>query len=96
MNSATMNTERTIKTKTMNANLITEGWVSISERLPEHSRDVIIVQKDKTIMMARYIPSGGGFWQMYFSDTGLQYDSWRNEQVTHWMSLPEPPSVGGN
>lgn len=67
------------------------NWISVKEKTPEHTNDVLVVQKDKTIMMGRYRISGGGFWALYFSDNGLQFDKYRSEQVTHWMPLPEPP-----
>jgi hypothetical protein len=66
-------------------------WISIKEKLPSHTNDVIVIKDDSTVMMARYRISGGGFWALYFSDNGLQYDKYHSDKVTHWMELPRKP-----
>jgi hypothetical protein len=69
-------------------------WISIERLLPDHTGDVIVLLDDKTIMMGRYRKSGGGFWALYFSDTGLQFDEYKSSKVTHWIPLiylPELP-----
>lgn len=70
-------------------------WISVTDRLPENNFDVLACLKDKTILMGRYTAHGGKYWKLYFSDTGLQYDTYRSSQVTHWIQLPEPPKSNG-
>ena len=66
-------------------------WIPVTKQTPNHGRDILVVLKDGTIMMGRYRISGGGFFSLYFSDTGLQYDDYMSRQVTHWMELPLQP-----
>lgn len=68
-------------------------WISIERMLPEQGVDVIVLLKDKTIMMGRYRKSCGGFWELYFSDTGLQFDKYKSDNVTHWIPLIYLPAL---
>ena len=62
-------------------------WIPVTERLPEHLTSVIVHRKD-----------GGIFIWEYF-DTSPTDECWIDDSmnvysfydVTHWMSLPEPP-----
>ena len=65
-------------------------WISVKERLPDEGQMVLIashcpyVDNDEvTICHAQYSESG------YFDDFGFTF----NEQVTHWMPLPNPPAA---
>lgn len=63
-------------------------WISVKERLPTHSNDVLVRGDGDTRYMGRFYISGGSHWKLYFSDTGLQYDKYKSDKVTHWMELP--------
>ena len=57
-------------------------WISVEERLPKSEGSYLVYRKD-------------AMGQMYVDITGYYYGDlwthiWRNE-VTHWMSMPEPP-----
>jgi hypothetical protein len=64
------------------------GWISVKDRLPTQSRDVLIV--------ARWRCSGPEVCVAYFDtkhELFLQDGFWMegDDDVTHWMPLPEPP-----
>ena len=54
---------------------IESGWVSVEDRLPEHTNKVLVVINTGYLDTARYYESE---WH-YLND------------VTHWMEIPEPP-----
>ena len=57
-------------------------WHRVEERLPDDSREVIIFTASKIIGVGSFIRPN---WYQWYSGGGLPVD------VTHWMSLPEPP-----
>lgn len=66
-------------------------WISVKERLPELFTRVLVTVQCKSDsefreikISSRYTPIGG-----YHTDWRWGCDS--NEEVTHWMPLPEPP-----
>lgn len=67
--------------------LADEKWIPVAERLPEHLTSVIVHRKD-----------GGIFLWEYFN-TSPTDECWMDDSmnvysfydVTHWMSLPQPP-----
>jgi hypothetical protein len=68
------------------------GWCSVKDELPEFGERVLIVS---------LLPSGyreirvANLFQCRNEETGEETTSWtnpvKNETVTHWMPLPEPP-----
>ena len=61
-------------------------WTNVYDDLPEHEGDVLVVcqgfgSREQVILIDRHLGDGTG-WDLY------------DVQVTHWMPLPEPPSVG--
>jgi hypothetical protein len=75
------------------------NWINAAEKLPDENVNVLAVEDGKIKVMALcYIADDdnnmGWFWgQVYDSLDGDAYvDDEYN--VTHWMPLPEPPSVG--
>ena len=68
---------------------VIEKWISVTERLPENLTSVIVHRKD-----------GGIFMWEYFN-TSPTDDCWIDDSmnvysfydVTHWMPLPDQPSV---
>ena len=59
----------------------TRKWISTSDRLPEHSNDVLLFTTFNTFDVGYY---DGVVW--YAADVLLE-----REDVTHWMPLPAPP-----
>jgi hypothetical protein len=69
-------------------------WRSVKDELPEFGERVLIVS---------FFPSGhrdmrvANMFQCRNEETGEETTSWtnpvRNETITHWMPLPEPPKT---
>ena len=56
-------------------------WISVEERLPEKHEGVIVHCNDGFLTLMCY---DGRDWQ---------WNGKRDNSVTHWMPLPEPPEV---
>lgn len=59
-------------------------WISVEERLPEKG-SVVLVMWNYSPMVAHYR------WSGYFETTWGCIPLHVGTEVTHWMSLPEPP-----
>ena len=63
-----------------------QEWISVKDKLPEYSGRYLVIRRDKhngstSTAIETYIKCKVGEW-------------WSNDyvyNVTHWMSLPEPP-----
>lgn len=55
-------------------------WIPVAERLPEDDEDVLVLVSGDVSM--GYFNIFRGYWVDYESD---------DDNVTHWMPLPEPP-----
>ncbi len=58
-------------------------WISVNERLPDIGKSIIFATKYGDTAEGKYI---GDCWVQYRWTTKV-----KNESVTHWMPLPEPP-----
>ena len=70
-------------------NYIFNKWISVKDKLPKVDEIVLIyTPKDKVITSACINPIEyrGTFW-FYPENNG-----WNEDEVTHWMPLPEPPN----
>ena len=68
-----------------------QGWIPVTERLPEDGVFVLVSNDDGIIMVAKYETDLLGWYKRY-----CPYDHdfwWENEdgRISHWMPLPEPP-----
>ncbi len=65
------------------------GWISTKDQLPDNNTDVLILDRDGEINVARYAPQARG---------NFPWDSpcyaWGADHVTHWMPLPAAPKEG--
>jgi hypothetical protein len=61
------------------------GWIPVSERLPEELTTVLVYHPD-----APFAPSGIDLASQMDGDSWMLSDG-RLGQPTHWMPLPEPP-----
>jgi hypothetical protein len=61
-------------------------WISVKDKLPENASDVLVTDGDAQ-MVAFY----GKLKKLWI----FHVDFWHHEDVTHWMPLPEPPTVNG-
>lgn len=59
-------------------------WISVEERLPEDYEDVVIIMRDGASSWYRVAYREYGGWSF---GGGRRV----NDEVTHWMHLPEPP-----
>jgi hypothetical protein len=64
-----------------------QGWIPVSERMPEEDEDVLVFTKDSQPEMHVASLDEDGIW---YPSHG---DGWEFPDVTHWMPLPEPPKV---
>ena len=64
-----------------------DRWIPVSERLPEEYEPVLVynpnVDHGKTVMEATRSDNG---WK-----TEFDFEAYENNEITHWMPLPEPP-----
>lgn len=63
------------------------GWISVSERLPKYSYDVLVA--DANWQSVAYIIDGE--WKAANVDCGANFRVYLDFTPTHWQPLPEPP-----
>lgn len=72
-----------------------QKWISVTERLPEDSDDVLAVVYGRPMQNIELI--GALHIAAYCGDDASwyvpEYPDWGDPQVTHWMPLPEAPEV---
>lgn len=68
-------------------------WISVNDKVPEHSHLVLVLLENKVIRLAKYKPHC--FWQSI--KPGGKSDYWEIPEewfpVTHWMELPKPEDI---
>jgi len=72
-------------------NVLSNGWISVKDRLPEESKKVLVYCKNGYMMSVFFSHK----WKA-FNHFDSQGDPTEGENhcfldVTHWMPLPEPP-----
>ena len=78
-----------------------QEWISVDDRLPEDSGYYLVVYRDKyngsiSIAFDMYVKCNiGEWWESEFACDITKQFLWvarlQNQEITHWMSLPEPP-----
>lgn len=63
-------------------------WISVKERLPENDQWALCFMKDKSFGTFRVLQWNYIDWQ--WNDGNEWFDE---NDVTHWMLLPSPPST---
>lgn len=63
-----------------------QRWIPVTERLPENDQWALCIMKDKNFGTFRVFQWNYIDWQ--WNDGNEWFDE---EDVTHWMPLPEPP-----
>ena len=81
--------------------VIVQEWVPVTERLPEDSGYYLVVHQNKyngsiSIAFEMYIKCKiGEWWESEFACDITKQFLWatrlQEQEVTHWMPLPEPP-----
>jgi hypothetical protein len=74
-----------------------QEWISVEERLPDceqgaESKAVLFITK-QGFMYTGYYGCGGIYRDRYFREYKNSTEGYDISNVTHWMPLPEPPSV---
>ncbi|PGG37867.1 hypothetical protein BMR31_01490 [Escherichia coli] len=64
-----------------------DGWISCSDRMPDDGQHVIILCDGAFVLYAQY--RDGEFFDIVRN--GEEFFETQSRNVTHWMSLPEPP-----
>lgn len=71
-------------------------WISVKDRLPDDWSHIIVCNAnaniydyDTGVSEATYAPCVKGCCDSRFETKGIEYI--HNDDVTHWMPLPEPP-----
>ena len=78
-----------------------QGWIPVKDRLPEDSGYYLVVYRDKyngsiSIAFDMYVKCNiGEWWESEFACDITKQFLWaaklQEQEVTHWMSLPQPP-----
>ena len=78
-----------------------QEWISVEDRLPEDSGYYLVVYRDKyngsiSIAFDMYVKCNvGEWWESEFACDITKQFLWatrlQEQEVTHWMPLPEPP-----
>lgn len=61
-------------------------WISVEERLPPREHNVLVVNGHGYVRMRAFWKKEGSKWT-WISNNGFS----RENDITHWMPLPEPP-----
>lgn len=65
-------------------------WINVKDKLPNSDNYVLICLHGKFLRTSYYFEDSFGKW---FSSTDGIWDKYYTDAVTHWMPLPEPPSL---
>lgn len=63
-----------------------DGWMLIEEDAP------VNVPLDEPVLLA-WRDEWTGKWQMEVNVAVSEYGGWRHGRATHWLPLPDPPSL---
>lgn len=63
-----------------------DGWIPVTERLPEKNAKVLIYTTEDVCLSATYT--------MYATNGFATAAGFYTNKVTHWMPLPVPPNTG--
>lgn len=69
-----------------NSATTTSEWISVEERLPEVGESVLGYTKERDEC---FVVTYSNTFKSFFSG------QFPNDNITHWMPLPEPPKKGG-
>lgn len=72
-------------------------WISVKERLPEYGERVLVVSRVADLAVSyvdtmSYDPEEGICPEGWYTDDGWPR---KDDEVTHWQPLPEPPGEEG-
>lgn len=65
-------------------------WISVKDRLPEFGAHIACL-KNKSVIELNFSPIPSPYW----FKVGMGINVGKNNPVTHWMPLPEPPPKEG-
>lgn len=68
-------------------------WISTSERMPEYEGLYLIYAYNKVMCAYRQVFFFSEVWN---NDLTGGFSIIKDEDVTHWMPLPEPPKEGAD
>ena len=60
-----------------------QEWISVKDRLPEHGDIVLCHTKHDDLLVFQWCEMSHRWVD--------QYEDYRQEYITHWMPLPQPP-----
>ena len=71
------------------------GWILVRDELPRDEQDVLIYvpgdnNQERSKHLAIFTKQGGREYKWICS-----YAHWRLNDVSHWMTMPDDPSGGG-
>lgn len=71
-----------------NASYRKQKWISVDEKLPEDGQLVLTIDTDGEMQVCFYEVDREGVFQQFHGLVKIY-------NITHWMSLPEPPKMRG-
>lgn len=67
-----------------------DGWVSVEDRLPEVGKDVLVCTTGGVMLLPHHTIKNSTTGEIHWLAYGEPYDV---KGITHWMPLPEPPTI---
>lgn len=67
-------------------------WISVEDKLPEPEKEVIILDKRKCIDIDFLTDDGDGGYYWWKSEDAIFSE---NDEISHWMPIPQLPKENG-